>query len=333
MDLHRYKDLFLKSGIPLEVSVVQKLSKLGLMDNGEVIYERGNKLFSTDISSMKEFKLIDQFGVAINFVLECKYKTEDHKWFFMLFPSTKHGSNDRFDCRNAVFDMLLYPLLHKAGYRFKEYESSLADFRVLNLFDCPIVNKGVDIFKKGFIPDIIKEASSQSTFGSIKFHKESMEYNFELFEDLFYGNIENEFDLNAVASVTFPIIVTTAPLYRVKEEISLEDIEKEKDFTNICEEVKGVLLTNEGNESESTFTRQLFDKKPIINKRTIEYLDKVNLMENTSESIKWINPGFIYIINYKYTEELFSIALNKIKKICEEFSKKIKNKNVSNRNI
>lgn len=321
MDSSKIKDLLLKSGIPLEVSVVDKIAKFNVDDCGEIEYERDGKIFSTDIHATKDFNIGNNFLLSTNFVIECKYKTRDHNWFFMKFPESDYSL--RSDARNEVFDYLLRPLLIKIGYQFKEQHIGLKELRVSNLFKVKTANKGVDIVKNDFNHSIIREAVSQVVFASIVANNESVEENIHFISGL-YANPDKEIEYkNPIATLTIPIIITTANLFRVRDNLSIEDIENENDILNLSEKEKGILLINSDYAKSAKFSKQLFEKSPISFNNELE-----NWITNFQppdffriDMLKYTHPGYIYIINYYHFEELFANCINQIDEACYNFSK------------
>lgn len=321
MKSSKMKDTILKSGIPLEMSVVKKILKYNLEELGEIEYEREGKIFSTDIHAEKEFEISKNISILFNFVIECKYKTKNHKWFFMQFPRGNNYSM-RSDARNEVFDELFWVLMHKMGYRYDDFED-VCKLRRENFFDVEVADKGVEIINDKFDPNTIKKALHQAVFGSVVVHKESMHYILEnlplkldsqSIEDFY----KSEEDAAALISVTLPIIVTTAKLYRLQEDISLEDIENENDVLNIFKEAKGIMLFNLNYKTVWEFSNEIFEKKPL----PIDD-DIIKLIQSSKErfDIEWLyncNPGYVYIINYEHFDELFSKCLSKIENICEK---------------
>ena len=139
---------------------------MGIEDWGEIEYKRGDTLFSTDINARKDFDIMNNLSILVNFVIECKYKDQGHKWFFMKFSEDSDFSTRR-DVRNECFDDLFNPLMKNLGYKKKEDKYPLADFRISNLFNLKTADKGVDIYDKGNDPNIISEAISQSVFAQL----------------------------------------------------------------------------------------------------------------------------------------------------------------------
>jgi hypothetical protein len=233
------RDSFLKSGIPLETSVFGKLLKLSFQDYGEVEYEREGKIFSTDLNLLYGVDLFDDFMLDINFIIECKYKVKEHKWFFMNFP---HSLNDsigmRYSFSNLAFSGLVVPMLDKLGDSNPD-NFPMIDFTSSNLLGVPLVNKGVELIGEKMNHDIITRAKFQSIFVSIKTHKENIGSILELFS-------LKDYDPDGKSRLfpsfmTISIIVTTADLFKFKKGVTLEEIE-EGDFYDLVESVPGVLL-------------------------------------------------------------------------------------------
>ncbi|WP_312352017.1 hypothetical protein [Sphingobacterium multivorum] len=81
MEKH-WKDLLLKSGLPFEYEVKEKLSKIGCIVEDEYIYSKADennmqKDFSYDLD------VTYWNGCSVNLMVECKYKTMDTNWFFL----------------------------------------------------------------------------------------------------------------------------------------------------------------------------------------------------------------------------------------------------------
>ena len=326
MKSSKIKDTILKTGIPLEISVVNKILKYDLDELGEVEYEREGKIFSTDIHTEKQFKISKNMYILFNFVIECKYKTKNHNWFFMQFPRGNNYSM-RSDARNEVFDVLFRAILKKIGCKFDNIKK-ISELRVRNFFDVKVADKAVEVINDKFDPNTIKKALHQAVFGSVVIHKDSMHYileslPLELDSQSIQDFYKNKDDVAPLISVTLPIIVTTAKLYRLQEDISLEDIENEKDISNIFEEEKGMLLFNLNHETVWKFSNEIFKKEPLpIDDATINLIRSSDKYFNT-DRLHNCNPGYVYIINYEHFDELFSKCLLKIEQICEEISENL----------
>lgn len=245
MNNGKLKDAILKSGIPLEVSVSQKLSKYDLIDWGELTYQREGKLFSTDIKISKTINIKKNRGLHVTFIIECKYKDPSHNWYFMNFP-TRFKYSFREEVTNAVFDRMGFALQDR-GLKAEEFADGtrgFAHFRRTHLFNLPKVNKGVEIHGKKHHPDSIRKALYQSLYGAMASQKGAIDHIKEMREELEYSQVTDPMEFHGIvpiASLVVPIIVTTANIYRFDEETRLEQIKNTDDITSLFQEQKGVV--------------------------------------------------------------------------------------------
>ncbi len=327
--------------MPLEVSVVKKLRKFGVNDTGELHYTRDEKIFSVDILGIKDFCVLPNFLLSVNFVIECKYKAKNHQWIFMQFPKGDY-SILRSDHKNEVFDGLVMPYLVHKGYKLKKPEKEylglfgglLRDLRDENFFDSKQVNKGVDIFEVGQdsnkMPPIIREAVCQAFFGSVTAHIEDIAADM-LFCSLNLKNAETEIESvksksdvwwpPKIASLTIPIIVTTAKLFTVREDVTLEDIEKEDKISNLLNEEKGVLLVSDDvivrNFFHEEFKKHDFEKTI---RDVLPHFPHDRIIPSIAMHLQ--RTRTVYIITYENFDEMFGKCINKIEKFCKEFPEK-----------
>jgi len=321
----KLRDLLLKSGIPLEVSVSKKLLKHGIEDWGEIYYERDGKTFSSDISAQKQFNLFNKFSILVNFVIECKYKTRDHKWCFMEF-SDQHmtrggGGNQSFS--------FIQPILMKKNYALKdEYCDKLNDIKY-EKFRLEYVDKGVDILKDEFDPHAITEAIFQTSFASIKCHQNEIQTLMDVTPEIYYDD-KCPID-TPIATITIPIIVTTAKIFVVKKDLTLEDIEKEQNITSIITEEKGVVLCNQNDSNLHDFANEILGNLSF-NQELFGWCEKFGSIdakyttayyqEKFHHEITTSLPHQICIINYEYLDEFFSTCTQIIETKCKEFQNK-----------
>lgn len=333
----KIKRCLLESGMPLEVSVIKEITKLGIENHGEVEYQRDDKIFSTDILGKRNFNIVGNLDLSVNFVIECKYKTKDHSWFFMKYPTMKYPEETPlFDVftgeeRTEVYNMCyLISLAETLGYmNYGIKELPLYYFTKINLFDFETVNKGIDIIKKKkFDPNTIKKAVYQSIFASIKSHYLSISDNAINYFRIEHSPIFGEFlepqiedsgnESILISSLTIPIVLTTAKIFKLREGITLEKIQKKKDVEELYEEKSGVLLSYVDYLDFEKFLGNLTQKYRRSEK-------VINMMGLKSYCI----PGCVYITNYEYLEDTFSHCISKIERLCREYKmlvKKLKKK-------
>ena len=127
-------------------------------------------------------------------------------------------------------------------------------------------------------------------------------------------------DSTPVMSLVIPIVVTTAKLFRVKDDIPLEEIEKEENIFNLCEEVKGVMVFKNSLAIDN-FSEKLFEENPLpLHDKIHKDIFKLGLDNYFEKGVSYCSPGYVYIINYDSMDELFSFCLNEVQKICKNVS-------------
>lgn len=310
----KFKDFILKSGIPLEISVVNKLKKFDVEDWGEIEYERDHKFFTTDVRVVKDFTT-KRFGINFNFSIECKYKARDHRWVFMQFPSSEYGY--RTSGFNEVFDQFVNPFLKREGVQLEK--RILYELSGESIFDLPEADKGVDIFQKGFMESPIMEAISQAVFGATFVHYDAID---------FWGNtilhtFRKQEKLGGLPLIisTVPVVVTTAEIFKIKQDTNLDDLEKVDDINSLVERVPGVAYNYTNESVLRKFTDQLWEKNPISMSIPEEFWEEIpNFSE---ESFKNIHPGMVYIINYSNLEEVFPKGLKRLENITKQIDDNI----------
>lgn len=288
---HGLRDAFLKSGIPLEASTYEILQKFNMLDMGEVEYERFGKVFTTDVYCEKSFQISEELGVIINFVIECKYKSRNHNWYFVKFAGEPWQSPKSF-FQHLIDDSETKKFMLKEGI---QPEISVRRLERINIFDVPEVDKGIDIFDKNsegskdLDPNSIREAISQAIFGSMQVHKDKVKEIKDCCK-LADKRLKGVMEVSARTIMTIPIVVTTAKIFLSKSPASLEKFEEEN-YDKLFEEVGGVMVRN-------PFPTE---SKKFSNGR--------------------VNPGFVYIINYSYLEDKFLETIKKMQKICGSLRK------------
>lgn len=92
MKYSSFKQQVIRSGIPLEKTISEYLSSLGMMDAGEYTYERVGQLFSIDATALTqaEFDIKRRNNlINVDFLVECKYKEQNHSWVFASYRKSK----------------------------------------------------------------------------------------------------------------------------------------------------------------------------------------------------------------------------------------------------
>lgn len=212
-----WKDHFLSSGLPLENDVKKALVEKGCVSAYEYSYFKPDenlieKEFSYDLDAayIKDKHFFE-------FMVECKYRHESTKWIFM--PANYGGfkemhGNDFLHAFDYFVD-ITFP--YKVSYPIE-----LA----------PACSKGIEITSRGNNEKSITQAIHQLSYAFAPKITSSIEhqvYNLLAHEHIFYH---------------IPIIVTTAQLYRVKDDIDIENVKKASILDDIAEQHSILIMEN-----------------------------------------------------------------------------------------
>ena len=89
----KWKDLLLKSSLPLEHVVASKLAELDWLVRGQYSYERKNESglsvdFSADLQAIKEYTTDSHWIASLEVLIECKYASPGIRWIFLPYAET-----------------------------------------------------------------------------------------------------------------------------------------------------------------------------------------------------------------------------------------------------
>lgn len=198
----KWKDALLKSGLPLEYEVKAFLEReKKCLITWEQSYLRPDddgviKEFSYDINASYIKSPYD-----VEFMTECKYRTEGTKWFFM--PEEYGGMDEiHLTCFMHAIDYF-----HSWSWDWNQY---MPYCEMLG----PLCSKGIEIYSNGENNSkSIRQAVSQLSYALAK---------------QIIGTISDHIDEHGIRfrEILIPVIVTTADLFRFKENITIEDIKK-----------------------------------------------------------------------------------------------------------
>ena len=310
IDSSELKKLLLRSGIPLEVSVTKKLKDMGITDLGEIEYERDGKIFSTDIHVFKLKKIYKNIFASLEFVIECKYKERNHIWLFLEFPQ-RYDFPSNLSFGDDIVNKFFRDSLDISYFKFPK-----------NLKDLPVANKGIELIieknDKGSInPSIIPESISQAIFGSIKVYRDSVEEILEYLIDFIENNGAEDTSYVLYTNV-IPLIITTSRLYKLKSNVSLEDIEKSDNIMDLLEEVDAIILNINTESITNEFRKTIFEKYPInsstINSAVALFGGPIGgVSVDTYGNIHYpevYEENYVIIVNYKKLNDVFLNFLN-----------------------
>ncbi|MCX6652437.1 MAG: hypothetical protein NT137_03675 [Methanomassiliicoccales archaeon] len=308
------KSIILKSGIPLEASVIKKMAKFNLQDHGDYEYERDGKTFSNDCWFSQNYPISRSASVMVNYVIECKYKDRNQKWFFFKFNEYAHSY------RNVGSNMLFsYFIEAPRGRKNRELFNPKLEYLLgsENLFGLPIADSGLDVTQSDSNPNVIREAVSQVSYASINIHRIGIGINSFMLNQ----KISNKKRIGVFpfSTLTIPIIVTTAPLSILRDEVTLEEIENSIDIMDLAEEVPGICLNRSQTHDQFTYMDKVNEADPVYLSTEVEDwlknyqgLDK----EAAHDIIRGSPVNRIHILNYASLEESLERVTGNIRSIC-----------------
>lgn len=290
----KWKDFLLSSSIPLEHSVKQILSDLGLKNASEYNYIKPNESgISTNFSI--DFRAFE-WGTSykkntcsnINYLIECKYRHPGVRWIFM--------PESHYNCE-------LFSLIH---YEYQmEYIANM-DILVAYFNKYPLVGKGIEILAKDANPKGIDQCVHQLSYAYI---------------DKYIDAIGNEFNFEYYIKSPFciiPIIVTTSELWRINKNTTIETIQKSEDITDIASKHDCLLYQFRPDNSMQNYFMNRFNNLPEKIKNKLKKIHDFKYSGETFEEGLYsqciISPDTILIINY----DVFKKEFKKLKKFFYE---------------
>jgi len=278
----KWKDFLLKSSIPLEYEVMQLLNKYGCVGNYEHAYlrEDENEIineFSYDIDAAY-IKGTDFFKLMI----ECKYRDPSTNWIFI--PENYGGMNE----------IESHAFLNPIDHFTKKNKFSFLDFEPLGA----LCGKGIEITSNGQNPKTITQAISQLSYAMAEKVIISMEHQIDELlttsEFIFYN---------------IPIIVTTANLYRLNENVTIEEIKIAKNIEDIgtkedCFVLNGNIVPDLESYNFSKFSEFINSRgRDNLNKKLNSFNDDIAFV--FSVIAKYYCPQAIAVIQHSQTNEGF----------------------------
>ena len=258
----------LKTSLPLEYLVAEKLSGLKYGIQGEYHYLRPNEQgipteFSVDIWAVSPLiKRNIGMWANLNYLIECKYCSPGVKWLFA--PHTKTDTEH-------LFERGLVHVLDKLCT--KQIWDPRPLWRLSNHFT--MCFKGVELHSRDATFQNIERGRSQLRYGAPR-----------LAVHLIESQMMHFYDEELFIEFICPMLVTTAELYALKSGLKLDDFMSSDSLASISKKVPAIILTNPYSHLFSAFSDELLadlhTKKPAIKER-LEQLSKL-IKKMTGES-------------------------------------------------
>lgn len=223
-----WKDALLKSSLPLEHLIAQKLLRQKFMVWGEYSYVRQNEEnldteFSIDVRATQVFQKRKEFWSELNLLVECKYSHPNVKWVFAPHPDEFAG---------------LSPLnkYEELSTRAITDTSRLYDFS-RELLCC---NRGVILHES--------DAYAQGVFhGLFQLRYASLQQAIDLVQ--IWATVLHDEEL--LIGFVCPILVTTASLYVLKANKTLQHFQNASALDQVARPVRA-LIVDQANTPQTT---------------------------------------------------------------------------------
>jgi hypothetical protein len=235
----KLKDLLLKSSLPLEQLVIEKLTSQRFWVAGVYPYIRPNEQnISTEFSvDLHAYTFIDNrenssTSATLNFLIECKYSYQGTKWIF-----SPNASSILLGLAPEVG--FLYCLTHQGKYRLYELTT-----------DFPVCTRGIELTQDGSNPHNTSRGLSQLRYGM---------------PNLIFQERESVQDISRPdLSFIGLVLVTTAELYVLKSYQSLETYRAAQSLDEIAYRTQALVVSQEPGPHLLQYCRDLLIPKLSI---------------------------------------------------------------------
>lgn len=273
----KWKSALLKTSLPLEYLIAEKLSKLKCGIQGEYHYLRPNEQgiqseFSVDIWAVSSLiKKNAGMWANLNYLIECKYCHPSVKWIFA--PHTKTDAEHLFEISIVH---ALDRLCTKQLWNKKPIWGLIKQF--------PLCFKGVEIHSNDATTQNIERGRFQLRYGTTRLAIHLSETQMMSFHD-------EELYLEFIC----PILVTTADLYIIDQGLSIDDFKNASSPENISSKVPALILTNPYSHLFAEYSDKLLSdlhkKKPEIKSRLEQLKKLINKISRESKDTSKISES------------------------------------------
>ncbi len=248
----------LKSSLPLEYEVMQLLKqKYGCVGYYEHAYLRRDEhdvinefSYDIDVSYIKG-------GDFFDLMIECKYRDPSTSW---LFLPEQYGGMDETES---------YCFLNPIDQFTQKVKFKRLDYDPLG----PLCSKGIEITSKSQNPKTVHQAASQLSYAMADKIVSSMEHQI----DKLIGSSEFIF-------YNVPVLVTTASLCRLSEDVTIDEIKKAENISDISSKESCVVLKNHIGPDLERYNFSKFAE--FVNSRGREELNKT--LKSFNEDIVFV---------------------------------------------
>ena len=211
-----WKDHLLSSGVPLEHTVEQVLKRIGFLNPREHKYVRADELgvptvFSVDVHAER---IRHDRDLWLELLIECKYRHPGKRWVFAP-ESYEEIWGPAFQDAFVFLDQTSVPRQFATGVLDKFAENY------------PLCKRGVELLQDGKQNEkSIRQAVEQVRFGVVDRVAEALKFQI--------GNRQRNAPANPLY-VIVPIIVTTAELWRLRDDVTIETIQQANELSDVAD--------------------------------------------------------------------------------------------------
>ncbi len=249
MSEKKWKDALLKSSLPLEHEVAATLARLKWDIWGQFSYARNNESgtpvdFSVDLDASKEYSSATHWLANLQILVECKYTSPGAKWLFLPYPQTAQ-------------------LLGNAVHVFDQAANKrVTDSRTLFQLegDTPYCIRGISIFESGADEVAIHRGITQLRYAMPHLAGQALSSQ---------ATDNHDSDLNI--TIACAILVTTAPVFVLNSEVTIDEVQKAESLDPMITEVESAIVWDSGSPDRMAYTKRLLEEiKPEVIKARID---------------------------------------------------------------
>ena len=276
-----WKDHLLSSGLPLEQSVIGVLQTLGIDRPREFRYERVNEQgvltgFSIDVFASQMY----DHCLVLELLIECKHRHDGVRWVFIPDDFAEYWGPS-FEDAFVILDNLCGPTVDRDALNRHEGIYQLC-------------YKGTEILEKDANPKSIEQCIQQLRYAVL-----------ENSIDTLRTQVDEDYPLDH-AFVQVPIIVTTAELWRLRPDVTLDKIRAADDLPNVADQMDVIILHDPPDKTFQTFARRRFNERISDSERDAIETDLKGKTRHNFYS--WVNtfstssPSMFVVIHYSRFE-------------------------------
>lgn len=234
----KWKDLLLKSSLPLEHVVAATLARLQWYVEGQYTYARTNEAglstdFSVDLHACKHYSSKTHSLARLDLLVECKYASPGVRWLFLPYPATT-----LIDSGCGMIKVI------DKGTNKKAKDRRPLDAAESDLEYCI---RGIALHEGGCDEQAIMRGAAQLRYAMPHLCTARMS-----------DSVIDWCDEDIAVKFACAILVTTAPIYCLKHGLSLEQVYAAKELEDVADRRDSVLLWEQSSPDLTKYARHLY---------------------------------------------------------------------------